>query len=326
MAPAIVLCPNTICDACFLMKMSDDDLEHLLSTFDVSVEATAVCEIERGLRLVFPPSTAIEVHYVLAGTLHLTLSGSPPVICGTGSLIIVPSGVSQSLAADRHPIRDIHGVDHCSHTSHGLQLYDAADGRPGDLRLFCGVITSGAFGLLDRLVKPIKKDLSDAPIVRQAFAAMLNEIGSFRLGTRAVVGTLMKFCLMKAIQSHLDKPENRRALLASLRSPHLQRVVAEVRANPGATYDLESLAALSGMSRSAFAREFLRAYGVTPMRFVTTMRLYRAAELLRFTAMPVKMIAGAVGFASRSHFSHAFRGVYGIDPTNFRLAQIPATN
>jgi len=25
-----------------------------------------------------------------------------------------------------------------------------------------------------------------------------------------------------------------------------------------------------------------------------------------------------VGFSSRSHFSHAFRTAYGVDPTNFR--------
>jgi len=40
--------------------------------------------------------------------------------------------------------------------------------------------------------------------------------------------------------------------------------------------------------------------------------------LLRSTAMPVKTVAGTVGFASRSHFSRAFRDVYGIDPLNFR--------
>ena len=154
--------------------------------------------------------------------------------------------------------------------------------------------------------------------MRQAFAAMLNEIGSPRLGTRAVVGALMKICLVKAIQSHLDTPENRRTLLACLRAPHLQKVIAEVRAKPGAAYDLETLAAISGMSCSAFARAFLKTYGMTPMRFVTTTRLHRAAELLRSTTMPVKLVAGTVGFASRSHFSRAFRDVYGIDPLNFR--------
>ena len=62
----------------------------------------------------------------------------------------------------------------------------------------------------------------------------------------------------------------------------------------------------------------MKAYEITPMRFVTVTRLHRAAELLRSTAMPIKMIAGIVGFSSRSHFSHAFRDAYGVDPLNFR--------
>jgi AraC family transcriptional activator of mtrCDE len=301
--------------------MNDSDIEHLLSTLDVAVEATAICEVERGVRLVVHPSSTIEVHYVLDGTLHLTVSGSPPLVCRAGSLVIVPSGASQGLAADCHPNRDLRGADRCSATGDGLQLYDAAGGKPGELRLFCGVITpgtSGSFGLLDRVIEPIVKDLSDAPIVRQAFAAMLNEIGNPCPGSRAVVGALMKICLVKAIESHLDTPENRRILLACLRAPHLQKVIAEVRAKPGAAYDVETLAAIAGMSRSAFACEFLKAYGMTPMRFVTATRLHRAAELLRSTAMPVKMVAGIVGFASRSHFSRAFRDTYGIVPLNFR--------
>lgn len=301
--------------------MNDNDLEHLLSTLDVAVEAPVVCEVESGVRLVLEPKNSIEFHYVLRGTMHLTVSGSPPLVCRTGSLVIIPSGASQTLAAASNSNRDSRGADRCSATGDELQLCDAAVGNLDDLRLLCGVITpssSGSFGLLDRVIEPIAKDLSDAPIVRQAFAAMLSELGNPRLGTRALVGTLMKMCLVKAMQSHLDTPEKRTLLLACLRAPHLQKVITEVRANLGAAYDVETLAAISGMSRSAFAREFLKTHGITPMRFVTTARLHRAAELLRSTAMPVKLVAGTVGFASRSHFSRAFRDVYGIDPLNFR--------
>lgn len=301
--------------------MNDNDLERLLSTLDVAVEAVAICEVERDVRLVFQTSSAIEVHYVLDGTMYLTVSCSPPLVCQDGSLVIVPSGASQSLAAERNPCRDLSEAEVCSTASDGLRLYDAASGKPGGLRVLCGIITrspSGSFGLLDGVIEPIVEHMSDSPIVKQAFAAMLNEIESPRLGSRAVIGVLMKICLVKAIQSHFDTPENRKLLIACLRAPQLQKVIAEVRAKPAAAYDVESLALISGMSRSAFAGEFLKAYGMTPMRFVTITRLHRATELLRSTSIPIKTVAGIVGFASRSHFSRAFKDTYGIDPLNFR--------
>ena len=72
------------------------------------------------------------------------------------------------------------------------------------------------------------------------------------------------------------------------------------------------------MSRSAFARDFKASLGVTPMEFVTRIRLNLARRLLVSTVRPVEAIAGEVGFNSRSHFSRVFRGQYGTDPTTFR--------
>jgi transcriptional regulator GlxA family with amidase domain len=50
--------------------------------------------------------------------------------------------------------------------------------------------------------------------------------------------------------------------------------------------------------------------------------------MLRSSNLPVKAVAAAVGYASRSHFSHAFRAEFGVDPTGFRSeeqAQGPAS-
>ena len=61
--------------------------------------------------------------------------------------------------------------------------------------------------------------------------------------------------------------------------------------------------------------------GQSPTEFVAKTRLYYAAELLRTSGAPIKSVAVSVGFSSRSHFSHAFRAAYGIDPTAYRQGQ-----
>jgi AraC family transcriptional regulator len=72
------------------------------------------------------------------------------------------------------------------------------------------------------------------------------------------------------------------------------------------------------MSRSAFARDFRATLGVTPMEFVTRIRLNLARRLLVSTVRSVEAIAPEVGFSSRSHFSRVFREHYGTDPSTFR--------
>jgi transcriptional regulator GlxA family with amidase domain len=47
-------------------------------------------------------------------------------------------------------------------------------------------------------------------------------------------------------------------------------------------------------------------------------RLRHAAHLLRTTDVPVKVIASAVGYRSRSQFSRAFSAHYELDPSSFR--------
>jgi AraC family transcriptional regulator, activator of mtrCDE len=301
--------------------MIHGNLDRLLTTLGVAVEAFAVCEVRRGLRLIFTPIKAIEVHYVLAGTMHLMVPGAKPVICQPGSVVIVPPTIAHSVAADDNPQRDVIANQLCSMTRDGLLLCDAADGNAGDLRLACGFIRasfSGSFGLLDYMAEPIAENLSDAEVVHQAFATMLEEIGNPGLGSRALTGALMKVCLVKVLRGYFDGSGTRSTLLGSLHDPRLGNAVIAVLDKPAAAHTVASLASSAAMSRSAFARAFTEAFALTPMEFVAKTRLHHAAELLRSTTISIKAIAGSIGFASRSHFSHAFRDAYGTSPRNFR--------
>jgi len=81
-----------------------------------------------------------------------------------------------------------------------------------------------------------------------------------------------------------------------------------------------SLADTAGMSRSVFVEHFVEAIGHSPMEFLRTIRLDRAARLLTSTDLPVKGIARRVGYISRSSFTRAFVGTHGLGPAAFRAA------
>jgi len=83
-------------------------------------------------------------------------------------------------------------------------------------------------------------------------------------------------------------------------------------------FTVDSLATIAGMSRSAFAAAFRRAFGQSPMSLVKLVRLRRASELLVATTLPVADVAKRVGFSSRSNFSLAFGQLHGMDPSRFR--------
>ena len=82
-------------------------------------------------------------------------------------------------------------------------------------------------------------------------------------------------------------------------------------------YTVEQLSNDMCMSRMTFYRKIQSATGHTPTEFMRTIRLRRAAELLREGSMNVTEISYATGFSSVSYFSRCFRAMYGVPPTRF---------
>lgn len=83
---------------------------------------------------------------------------------------------------------------------------------------------------------------------------------------------------------------------------------------------LDGLARRAGMSPSHLRRLFRREFGVSPMRYVTELRVGRAATLLSTSTLPVGAVGRAVGYADPFHFSRRFKQLTGRAPAVYRAA------
>jgi len=88
--------------------------------------------------------------------------------------------------------------------------------------------------------------------------------------------------------------------------------------------DVETLAQAAHLSPAHFSREFRRAFGESPHRYLLTRRLERAAALLRNTDRSVSDICLMVGLRSVGSFTTSFGRTYGMSPTAYRAAHAPA--
>lgn len=301
--------------------MGSSTLDALLTALSVEVEAFALCEIAENVRLVFPPMDVIEVHHVLEGTLHLTIGDDEPIEAPTGAMVIVPPGRLQYLSASKTTLTNKVSSDVVLPVREGMVILDATDGGGAILRIACGTVQAdpnGSYGPLDGLSQPIAEDLSDAPVVAAAFRAMLEEVAAPEEGAMALTSALMKACLVVLLRRHLQSTSRAGTPPALFSDARIGRAIAAILDCPSADHSVTSLAKVAGMSRSAFARDFRATLGVTPMEFVTRIRLNLARRLLVSTVRPVEAIAAEVGFKSRSHFSRVFKDRYGTDPSTFR--------
>jgi AraC-like DNA-binding protein len=78
--------------------------------------------------------------------------------------------------------------------------------------------------------------------------------------------------------------------------------------------DVNALAALAGLSRAHFSRQFHKGFGESPHQYLKSRRMERAAAQLRGTDYPIAKICAGVGLQSVGSFTTSFGRAYGLSP------------
>ena len=81
---------------------------------------------------------------------------------------------------------------------------------------------------------------------------------------------------------------------------------------------LDSLASSFSISKYHLCRSFKKYTGFTLNEYVTQLRIERAKELLRTTALPANQIGGLVGIPDENYFYRLFRRHTGQSPHKYR--------
>jgi AraC-like DNA-binding protein len=93
-----------------------------------------------------------------------------------------------------------------------------------------------------------------------------------------------------------------------------------VESNIGSNITLVELAFLSNMSLSTFKRKFISLYGMAPSKWFLKKKMELAMTLLRIGKEKPGEIYHKIGYESHSSFTHSFKQVFGITPTEYRRA------
>ena len=79
---------------------------------------------------------------------------------------------------------------------------------------------------------------------------------------------------------------------------------------------LDELSGLTGLSKYYLLRSFTKQKGISPYRYLETIRIDRAKKLLEQGVLPIEA-ALQTGFADQSHFSNFFKKFIGLTPKQY---------
>ena len=83
-------------------------------------------------------------------------------------------------------------------------------------------------------------------------------------------------------------------------------------------YSVDELASELAFSRRQLARKFQSIIGLSPSEFIRSVRLKRAAQLLKDSRYHISEISDRVGFSAVKYFNLYFKYEFGVTPSQYR--------
>jgi AraC family transcriptional regulator len=158
------------------------------------------------------------------------------------------------------------------------------------------------------------------PFIYTIARRILEELTQAPAGTACFADVIADTLIWHLLRTHSTLSQARARAIERIDMPaHKVRMALEFMISHAAQdISVDDIAAAVSISSSRFARGFKKATGQSPHQFLIGRRIEMAQDLLRSTDQRLADIARAVGFATQSQFTVAFRRRCQITPGRYR--------
>ncbi|MDF2801214.1 MAG: DNA-binding protein AraC-type [Anaerocolumna sp.] len=125
-------------------------------------------------------------------------------------------------------------------------------------------------------------------------------------------GSEWLYSFLISLLGHLESPPNQRL------NPHVTASLDWMQTHYASPLNLETMSLELGVTLSHLSREFHKELGITPIAYLTRIRLEHAMQLLLNTDASIQKIADDCGFSSSNYFTKVYKKVLHITPAQYR--------
>ncbi len=292
----------------------------------------------------FGASPDAHFHFVSAGELFLWPGGGGAANNGTiareaaaadmtvlrcGDAVLLPRGDEHALVSARGAaVRSYESYKTVPLCSQVCMLEDGArDARDsGDTLIFSGRLQfemdtlHPLVGLMPQVLS-VRALLGAQPELAPLLAAMEREMATERAGAAGILARLADVVAASIVRGWVESGcGDANGWVEALRDPRLGRVIAALHRDPGRNWTIEEMAMQMGSSRSVFAERFAAVTGMTPSRYLLSLRMRLAARWIGCDGQSIDQVAPRLGYGSRAAFSRAYKRATGTSPGQLRRA------
>lgn len=273
------------------------------------------------------PPWGLDIPATPNGPLHMVLEGHCQVRIGEREIGLGPGDAVLLPHGTKHVVRDTAGTRPEPGPEVMRRLMNGAGDRPGpgSTRMLCGHFEWD--GALDH---PMFRELPPAIVVRDVlgreggglFSTVVDLITAEQAGTAAgaaaIADRMGEVLFVSLLRAWMTDSDSRLGILGALNDARLARALAVIHQSPESPLDLNTLARVAGMSRTAFAVRFREVLGIPPASYLTEWRMLTARRLVVRTEIALPDIIERVGYGSDAAFNRAFKRRFGETPARLR--------
>lgn len=275
-----------------------------------------------------------QFHFVARGPVFLRSGDGAVHAMNAGDAVLLPRGGIHDLVSEPDlPSRDVAAFETaplCQSVGAIKACCGGAD-DPASALIFSGCMAFDLGGMnplvaLMPEVMFVGTLLDRYPEILPMLEAMERETRSERAGFAGILARLADVVAAFIVRAWVECGcGDANGWVEALRDPRLGRVIAALHRDPGRNWTVAELAAEMGSSRSVFAERFLAVTGMTPVRYLTELRMRLASEWIGRDRVPIEAAAHRLGYGSQAAFSRAFKRVLGHPPGAARAGANAAT-
>lgn len=267
-------------------------------------------------------------HFALKGRCLIRIDPEePPVFLEQGDLVIITRGAAHTLYCDpstENPTTMVDQViEQSGFTGVGALVYGEF-GTNHETQLVCGHFAFGKEAhhpLIDALPSHIHiKNYGEASGVwlENTLRLIGAEAGKEHLGSNLIALKMSEIIFTQALRYYLEEEGHNTPVLAGFADPYIAHTLAEIHKAPGASWTLERLSEIAGLSRTAFTNRFSQCVAMTPFGYITNWRMQIARQQLANTNDPIVEISESAGYRSEAAFSRVFKKYHSNAPATYR--------
>ncbi|MBP5968174.1 AraC family transcriptional regulator [Pseudomonas iridis] len=261
-------------------------------------------------------------HFLAVGNAMLRMEDGTTYALSAGNAAFISHGAAHQLLSHTDvPVQDIDRLDGAP-LGETVSAVDAGtDANPTPTTILfssCMEFELGSIHGLGSLMPGLM--LIDAggqryPGLVPILTTMEREVSAARIGFAGILARLADVVAAMVVRGWVECAcGNASGLVAALRDPRLANALLALHQQPGRNWTVAQLAEQCNTSRSVFADRFQVTIGMTPLRYVTELRMRLASQWLTLERLPIEEVALRLGYTSQAAFSRAFKRITGKTP------------